>query len=80
MATENDRLDRVENILVEVARDIRELNARQRYHHEAFERFDVRMREIQTAIAADGENIRTLARIAELHDRRLDHLEGGETA
>ena len=26
----------------------------------------------------DGENIRALARIAEIHERRLTHLEGGE--
>lgn len=35
----------------------------------------------QTLLATakqDGENIRALARIAELHDRRLTALEGGE--
>ena len=26
----------------------------------------------------DGENIRALARIAEIHERRLSHLEGSE--
>ena len=26
----------------------------------------------------DGENIRSLARIAEIHERRLTHLEGPE--
>jgi hypothetical protein len=26
----------------------------------------------------DGENIRALARIADMHDRRLSNLEGGE--
>ena len=26
----------------------------------------------------DGENIRALARIAEIHERRLTHLEGGK--
>jgi hypothetical protein len=34
----------------------------------------------QLAIASerDGENIRALARIAEIHGRRLSHLEEGE--
>jgi hypothetical protein len=27
----------------------------------------------------DGENIRALARIAEIHERRLTELEGGES-
>jgi hypothetical protein len=35
---------------------------------------------IRDAIAVDAENIRALARIAELHNHRLEHLEGGDTA
>jgi hypothetical protein len=31
-----------------------------------------------TAQRQDGENIRALARIAEIHERRLTDLEGGE--
>jgi len=34
--------------------------------------------ELSQASKQDGENIRALARIAEMHDRRLTHLEGGE--
>jgi hypothetical protein len=34
---------------------------------------------ILAAVAADGENIRTLARIAEAHQRRLEGLEQDET-
>jgi len=30
------------------------------------------------AAQQDGENIRALARIAEIHERRLTHIEGGE--
>jgi hypothetical protein len=66
---ENDRLDRVERILEEMA-------VRQQYHDEAFERFDVEMRELKAVIANDAENIQALLRIAVLHDRRLNNLEG----
>ena len=34
--------------------------------------------ELVSAVKQDGENIRTLARIAEIHERRLRTLEGGE--
>jgi len=33
---------------------------------------------VNSAIQKDAENIRTLARIAEMHERRLTSLEGGE--
>ncbi len=33
--------------------------------------------DLRTAQAQDSENIRALARIAEIHERRLTHLEGG---
>jgi hypothetical protein len=73
---ENDRLDRVERILEEMA-------VRQQYHDEAFERFDVEMKEFRTemtrleaVVANDTDNIQALLRIAELHNRRLNNLEG----
>ena len=91
MTNGNDRLDRVERILEELALSQRqfqdqvakshlEFAARQQYHDEAFERHDAEMKAIREAIAADAENIRALARIAELHHQRLEHLEGGEPA
>ena len=36
------------------------------------------IQDVYRAAQQDGENIRALARIAEIHDRRLTHLEGGE--
>ena len=33
---------------------------------------------VVTAAEQDGENIRALVRIAEIHERRLTDLEGGE--
>jgi response regulator RpfG family c-di-GMP phosphodiesterase len=93
-----DRLDRIEHIQEQVAKDLaevartlkevavtqqevvamqREMAARQQYHDDAFERFDAEMKVIKEAVAVDGENIRALARIAELHNRRFEDLEGG---
>lgn len=40
------------------------------------EKADQQILKITTAIELDAENIRTLARIAESHERRLTHLEG----
>ena len=64
-----------------------EMAARQQYHDEAFERFDEwkrvfseMMLEIQENSARDGEHIRALVRIAELHSQRLDGIEGGHAS
>jgi hypothetical protein len=50
--------------------------------HEALaqsvELLSIETHELRAAIAQDAENIRALARIAEIHERRLTHLEGGE--
>lgn len=32
--------------------------------------------DLKSAAQQDGENIRALARIAEMHERRITHLEG----
>jgi len=42
---------------------------------------DKQTKEIEALLATatrDGEHIRALVRIAEIHERRLTHLEGGE--
>jgi hypothetical protein len=83
MTNGNDRLDRVERILEELALSQRHFQeqvtrshldfaARQQYHDEAFERHDAEMKAIREAIAADAQNIRAL--------ERLEHLEGEEPA
>jgi hypothetical protein len=38
----------------------------------------IETRELKTAIAQDAENIRALARIAEIRERRITHLENGQ--
>lgn len=80
IAHSGDRLDRIERILEQVARRQHEMAARQQYHDEAFERFDAEMKVLREAIALDAENIRALARVAELHHERLNRLEGDEEA
>jgi hypothetical protein len=72
----NGRLDRVERILDQVAVRQHEMAARQQYHDEAFERQDAAIKALREAIELDAENIRALARIAEIHNTRLDGLEG----
>jgi peptidoglycan hydrolase CwlO-like protein len=85
MTNGNERIERIERVLEQVTdtlqrvtKSIEEVAVRQQYHDEAFERHDAEMKSIREAIAMDAENIRALARIAELHNRRLDDLEGGE--
>ena len=53
-----------------------------RERHEALtqsvELLAIETRELKTVIAQDPENIRTLARIAEIHERRITNLENGQ--
>jgi len=34
--------------------------------------------DLRAVVSQDGEHIRALVRIAEIHERRLTHIEGGE--
>ena len=36
------------------------------------------VQDMKTVVQQDGENIRALARIAEIHERRLSRIEGEE--
>lgn len=82
MTNSNERLDRIEGILDRVAtgqesihKILEEMAARQRYHDEAFERFDADMKLMKEAQAVDAQHIRALVRVAELHSQRLEGLE-----
>jgi uncharacterized protein YozE (UPF0346 family) len=81
----DDRLDRIERFLEEAAKNLAavtkkqdEMAARQHYHDEAFERQDAELKRLRDMLDIDAENIRALARIAELHHERMNRLEGGE--
>ena len=87
--TPEQRFDRIEGILERMA--VREeqmtvrheqmtlhqeqMAAHQQYHDEAFERHDAQIKDLIVAVAADGEKIRALVRVAEAHQRRLEDLE-----
>jgi methyl-accepting chemotaxis protein len=47
---------------------------------ESLELVVIQVRELGHSIDKDAENIRALARIAEIHEHRLTHLEGGNPA
>ena len=75
MTNGSERFDRIERILEQVAKSqeqvaksqehvaksLQEMAARQRYHDEAFERFDAEMKVFKDATPVDAENIRALA-------------------
>ena len=67
----NERMDRVEANLDRVTALLVQTAERQSATEHKID-------EILRAVAADGENIRALARIAEAHDRRIEGLEQGE--
>jgi len=60
-----------------IARDKR-LAERQEALAQSVELLMHEVNSVNSAIQKDAENIRTLARIAEMHERRLTSLEGGE--
>ena len=60
-----------------IARDKR-LAERQEAMAQSVELLIHEVNSVNSAIQKDAENIRTLARIAEMHERRLTSLEGGE--
>jgi hypothetical protein len=47
-------------------------------HRDNEKQFNQRYAEIAKVQEQDGEHIRALARIAEIHHERLSHLEGGQ--
>ncbi|MCZ2146364.1 MAG: hypothetical protein LC126_01145 [Bryobacterales bacterium] len=63
----------------DIDRRLAEMAARQQYHDEALERMDTRIRQLITALEMDAANIRSLANVAAVHERRLSDLEGDAT-
>lgn len=52
------------------------LELMQRMWQDQWSKTDAAIDKIHVALRQDGENIRALARIAEIHEQRLTHLEG----
>jgi len=65
----NDRLDRIEKILEEMA-------ARQQYHDEAFDRTDEAIKANNEQIANLTITMDRLANIVIRHEERLDDIQG----
>jgi len=49
-----------------------------REYRDRFTQLTAAIEKLQISVQQDAENIRGLARIAEIHERRLTDLEGGE--
>lgn len=60
----------------ELRLNIESLHASVHDLYETVQRHDAQLAQLITAAKQDGENIRALARIAEIHERRRMHLEG----
>ncbi|PWU08819.1 MAG: hypothetical protein C5B51_07260 [Terriglobia bacterium] len=58
--------------------NIESLHASVHELHKASQRHDGQIAALIAAARQDGENIRALVRIAEIHERRLTELKGGE--
>lgn len=82
-----DRLDRIEIALERLterqqafAESVNRLTERQQALAESMElmqhQWEARWERIATVLAQDAENIRALARVAKIHERRISHLEG----
>ena len=79
----SDRLDRIEAAIERLtvrhealAQSLELTASMQRDHEGKMARMEAVLDKIVAAIQQDAENIRALARIAELHDPRLSNLEG----
>jgi hypothetical protein len=64
----------------QAAKSQQEMAVRRQRRDAAGKRHDAEMKAICESIAVTGERIRALVRIEDLHHRRLENLEGGETA
>ena len=80
----NARLDRIESNLDRLTQLGVQAGERQSVIEHMVEQLGFKLdkqadniQKIIGAVAADGENIRVLARIAEAHERRIDRLENG---
>jgi hypothetical protein len=67
----DERLEAITMSLELAMRDIEALGVRQ-------ERTSQDIQTLYATVQQDAENIRALARIAEIHERRITSLEGGE--
>jgi uncharacterized protein YdbL (DUF1318 family) len=78
--TNEERFERIDARLEAIAMNL-ELTAAMAHANEArIDKLGERVEKLLTAVEKDAENIRALARIAEIREHRLSDLEGGERA
>ena len=84
MQPDESRMDRIERALEALAAsnevqrvNIESLHSSVSELHQSAQRHDAQIAALIEASRQDGENIRALARIAEMHQRRIEDLEGG---
>jgi prefoldin subunit 5 len=75
--TTDERLDRLVERHEALTQSVELLAIETRELRAAVSELTASMSGLQAAVAADGEHIRALARIAEIHERRITRLEGG---
>jgi ribosome-associated translation inhibitor RaiA len=80
--TPEERYERIDARLEAIAMHLELTAAMAKASEERMEKieqkFGERIEQLLTAVEKDAENIRALARIAEIHEHRLSDLEGGE--
>ena len=76
--TIDERLDRLTERHEALAESVESLRASVHEQHETTVEQGKTIDKILIALEKDGENIRGLARIAEIHEHRISDLEGGD--
>lgn len=73
-----ERFEKIDGRIEAIVMNL-ELTATMAHANEArMEKLEKLMEKLFIAVEKDAENIRALARIAEIHEHRLSDLEGGE--
>ena len=74
----SSRLDRIERAIENLTVNIESLHSSVNELHASAQEQGRSLDKLAAESRRDAENIRALARIAEMHERRLTDLEGGE--
>ena len=69
--------ERIQALTMNLELAFRDIEGQRGAGMEASEKTDKRIDALTRLIEIDAENIRSLARIAEAHERRLDRIDGG---
>jgi hypothetical protein len=76
--TPEERYARIDARLDAIAMHLELTASMAHANEEMIEKLGRKLDQLATTVGQDAENIRALARIAEIHEHRLSDLEGGE--